>query len=215
MRRYRSGRKSTSREIKIFAVICALLSASVLTAFGINRTLRPIAFDLAQSYGSAAVLKVINDTVSDYFDSADIGYSDLVRLKYTSGGFVSSVEYNSAAINKMKSDCLSLLSKSFSRLRASKIKVPLGDMFDDISLSGRGPTVTVKISESAVPDIEVLSTFEGVGVNQSRNEIIMRVSALVSVYIPPKSAEFTVSQDYVLAQTVIVGDVPSGCALVE
>ena len=71
------------------------------------------------------------------------------------------------------------------------------------------------MSESAVPDIELLSTFESLGFNQSRHEILLRITADVTVYLPPRSSAFSVTQDYVIAQTVIIGDIPSGYAFVE
>lgn len=187
----------------------------IFTASFANKRLRPIAFELAKSYGSAAVLDVMNETVSDYFESYDIGYSDIVRLRYNSSGFVTSAEYDTAELNRMKSGCVEALSKSFSKLRSVKIKVPMGSLFNDLSLSGRGPKISVKVSESAVPNIELLSTFESLGFNQSRHEILLRITADVTVYLPPRSSAFSVTQDYVIAQTVIIGDIPSGYAFVE
>ncbi len=215
MRRYKTSFGGVRGGNRRFFIICAILSVCAIIAFAMNRSLKPIAFKLAESYGAEAAAGIITQTVSDYFDSANIGYSDLVRLSYNSSGFVSSVEYNGAAINKMKSECLSLLRGNLKKLKAAKIKIPLGSLFNDLSLSGRGPSLNIRVSASAVPDIEILSAFDSAGVNQSKHEIRMCVSAKISVFIPPKSEEFTVKQDYVLAQTVVVGDVPDGCAIVE
>ena len=215
LRRYKSKPSVNRFQNRSYITVCLLFAAMIFGAVLINRSLKPISSELAKSYGSSAVLDVINSTVSEYFNDGNVGYSDLVRLRYNSSGMVTSVEYNSKEINRIKIECLGLLNKNLSKLRTSKIKVPAGSLFNDLSLSGRGPMINIKLSESAVPDIEVLSTFESVGVNQSRHEIRMRVSAIVNVYLPPKSVEFTVTQDYVLAQTVIVGDVPSGYAQIE
>lgn len=215
LRRYKQRFRIKREQNRRFFILCAVLACLIFIAGMANRSLKPMSMELAKSYGSSAVIEVINDSVAEYFDVENVGYSDLVRLKYNSSGFVTSVEYDSAAINRMKINCLALLSKNLSKLRASKVKVPVGSLFDDLALSGRGPEINIRIGESAVPDIEVISTFESVGLNQSRHEIRMRISAQVKVYLPPRSAEFSVSQDYVLAQTIIVGDVPSGYAFVE
>lgn len=215
MRKYRSNAKNYSLKNARFFALCAMICAALIFCSSLNKKVGPIVFDLAKNYGSSAVLDVINDAVSSYFDSEDIGYSDLVRLSYNSAGFVTSAEFDSQKINEMKTDCLKVLSKSLSRLKTAKLKVPVGSLFGDVSLSGRGPSIKLRVSGSAVPDIEILSVFDSIGMNQSRHEIIMRVSAKVSLYLPPKSDEFTVTQDYVLAQTLIVGEVPSGCAFIE
>ena len=212
MRRHRTeSLKISRRGVKIIAVISAIILMFII-AGAAERSIRPISLELAESYGGSAVQKVMNETVSEFFEEREIGYSDLVRLRYNTQGSVTSVEYNTAEITKMKIDCLEKLSKNLDKIRSAKIRAPVGSLFGEISLSGRGPAIYLRISETAVPDIELLSTFESVGVNQSRHEIVMRVSADVSVYLPPRVAKFSIAQDYVLAQTVIVGEVPSGCA---
>ena len=215
LRRHRSAKTGINRRNRRFFAICGIAVLCIALVYALNQRIKPVSLRLAESYGSSAVLDVINGTVSDFFKDRDIGYSDLVRLGYNSEGAVTSVEYNSAEMTRMKIDCLSELNKNLGKLRSAKIRVPVGSLFDDVSLSARGPAIYLRISESAVPDIEILSSFESVGINQSRHEIALRVSARVSVYLPPKMSEFTVTQDYVLAQTVIVGDVPSGCAFVD
>lgn len=215
MRRHKSNTAKKPLKNRRFFILCAVVALLTVISALANSRVSPIVMELAESYGSSAVLEIMNDSVSDFFDSGDFGYSDLVRLRYNRNGFVTSVEYNSAEINKMKSRCIDVLNKNLSKLRSAKIKIPVGSLFNDLTLSGRGPSVTLRVSESAVPVIEVLSTFDSVGVNQSRHEIRMRVTAQVSAFIPPRTCEFSVTQDYVLAQTLIVGEVPSGCAFVE
>ena len=215
LRRYRSRIQIRRGQYRRFFIVCIIIVLMIFLASAANRSIKPISLELAKSYGSAAVLEVINDSVSELFDEENIGYSDIIRLRYSTSGFVTSIEYDSAAINRLKVDCLEILNKNLAKLRSAKIRVPVGSLFEDLTLSGRGPAINIRISESVVPDIELISTFDSVGLNQSRHEIRMRVSAQVRVYLPPRSAEFTVTQDYVLAQTVIVGDVPAGYAFLE
>ena len=215
MRRYRDGSENALKDRR-FLIICLILifMIAVSSAF-VSKRLKPIGFELARAYGSDAVLKAINDSVGGMFDDLDIGYSDLVRLKYNSSGMVTSIEYNAGEITRLKLKCSDILSKNLSKLKSAKIKIPIGSLFGDISLSGRGPSLSVKLSSKAVPTVELISKLESSGVNQSRHDIIMRVTADVSVYLPPESKSFTVTQDYVLAQTVIAGDVPQGNILIE
>ena len=213
MRRYKdraAGGILKTVRARLIAISAALLFIlAVIFEISLNISLKPVICELAESYGAPAVVEIINDSVSEFFEDNRIGYSDLARLRYNQSGFVTSIEYDSFEINRMKTACLEKLQKDLSALRSAKIKIPLGSLFNDIGASGRGPRIGVKITESAIADIEVLSTFESVGINQSRHEIRMRVSADVSAYLPPQSAKFTVSQEYVLAQTVIVGNVPT------
>ncbi len=218
MRRYRDGGVKTGAGVfkdRRFAAVCAALIILILIAGAVNKSLKPIGFRLAKAYGSDAVISEVNDCVSDYFEEADVGYSDLVKLRYGPSGMVTAMEYNAGEINRIKLGCLEKISKRLEKFHAAKIKVPVGSLFGDVSLSGFGPGVTVRISAKAVPNVELISRVESAGVNQSRHEIIMRVTAEVSIYLPPQTDSFTVVQDYVLAQTVIAGDVPQGNILIE
>ena len=215
LRRYRHDFKEKVAKDRRFFVICAILAALILILNITNRRLKPIGFELAKAYGSDAVVKIINDSVSEFFEAGDVGYSDLVRLRYNNTGVVTSIEYDAAEINRIKIACTEELSKNLAKLRSSKVRVPIGSLFGDVSLSGRGPSISVRLSTKAVPNIELLSTLDSAGLNQSRHEIIMRVTVEAALYLPPDTESFTVTQDFVLAQTVIVGDVPQGNILIE
>ena len=81
------------------------------------------------------------------------------------------------------------LGQNLEKLKSSKIKIPLGSLTGDLNLSGRGP-----------------------GISTVKNEIIVTVTVDSEIYLPPDRAEFRCTQDFVIAQTIIVGDIPSGYA---
>ncbi len=215
MRRKAAARTEKALSDRRFILISLILAILILTLSFIGRRLSPVSFDLAKAYASEAVINAVNDSVSEYFSKNSPGYSDLVRLRFGSSGMVSAIEYDSPGINRIKTECTEILSKKLSKLKTVKIKLPAGSLFGDMSLSGKGPEVGVKLAIKAFCEVELRSELNSAGVNQSRHEIIMRVNVTVSMVLPPKTESFTVTQDYVLAQTVIAGDVPSGNLLID
>lgn len=178
----------------------------------INRSLKPVVMSMAKQKGALAVSKIVNGAVTQAFEENSISYSDLVSLNYNSSGFVTSAEYNAQGINSLKLDIGERLIKGLEKLRASKIKVPLGSTSGDVTLSGRGPGIKVKIVSDAVPDIQLISDFESVGINTVKHEVILRVKVNGKVYLPPAEDDFCFTQDFVIAQTIIVGNIPEGYA---
>lgn len=215
MRRYKSGYTKKALKDRRFIAISLLLAALIIFTNLITQSLKPISFELARAYASDAVLNVINDCVSDFFESEDYTYSDIVKLRYNDSGMVTAIEYDSAAINRLKLDCGDVISKKLSKFKSAKIKMPVGSLTGDLALSGTGPSVSVRVNAKAVPKVELLSELESAGVNQTRHEIVMRVTAEINLMLPPKTDSFTVVQDYVLAQTVVAGDVPQGNILID
>ncbi len=198
-----------------FIVISFILAILILLANLVNKAVKPISFELAEAYAKETVIGIINECVYEYFEDENVGYSDLVDLSFSPSGMVTAIEYDSSALNRLKIGCSEKIADRLKRFRAAKIKVPIGSLFGNLPLSGSGPRVTVKLAAKAFADSEIRSSLESAGVNQSRHEIVLRVTAEVSLMLPPKTRSFSLTQDYVLAQTVIAGDIPQGNIVID
>lgn len=189
-----------------------LILIAVVVLLFINAALKPVIMNMAESYGKMSVAKAVDEAVIELFENEDIGYSDIVKLTFSDSGFVTAVEYNLAEINRIKLSLSNSLVSGLEKLRASKIKVPIGSLTGNAYLSGRGLSLRLRIMQSSVPVIEVISSFESEGINTVLHRIIIRITVETEAYLPPRRASFTLTQDFVIAQTIIVGDIPSGYA---
>ena len=75
-------------------------------------------------------------------------------------------------------------------------------------LSGRGPGIPVQIIAIRNSDGSFESHFSQAGINQTLHQITMEVLVDVSVLVLGRTEEFTVSSQVIVAETIIVGDVP-------
>ena len=75
-------------------------------------------------------------------------------------------------------------------------------------LSGKGPTIPVQIISIRNSDANFNSHFTQAGINQTRHQLTMSVGVDVAVLVLGESASFTVTSEVVVAETIIVGDVP-------
>lgn len=220
LRRYRNNNLKAVGLLKFikraswgrYLLVAALIVSAVIAAAAVNSSLKPIIMKMAGQYGTAAVSNAVNTAVNDVFESESIGYSDIVKLNYSNQGFVTSVEYDTGSVNKIRRLVSETVSRRLAKLKASKIKVPIGSLSNDVSLSGKGPSLKLRIIQSSVPEIGIISEFESVGINTVKHDIILRVRVNSELYLPPRSEEFSFTQDYVIAQTIIVGNIPSGYA---
>jgi hypothetical protein len=76
-------------------------------------------------------------------------------------------------------------------------------------MAGKGPQIPVEILSIRNSDAYFTSNFTQAGINQTRHQLSMSVLVDVSVLVLGETASFTVSSEVVVAETVIVGDVPN------
>ncbi len=211
MRRYHRN----SKEYKGFFVIAFVVICLIIITVIINLSLRPIVSDMALIRADAEISEVIIQTVNEVLDDSSFKYSDVVSLKYNSQGFVTSVKYDYENINALKLNCQQKLLDKIEKLGNTKLRIPFGSVFSELYSSGKGPCLRIKLSAASVPKIDVVSNFNTIGINQSVHEIRLIICAKTQIYLPPNVYENTSKQEFILAQTIIVGDIPEGYATLK
>lgn len=206
MRRYRNR----TRDNRQFFAICALICVLIFLSITVNLSLRPVISELAIQVGRQNISSIINSSVYQALGENEYNYDSFVSLKYNDDGYVTSVEYDYSSINKLKIKCNEILLDKLKNLGNTKVKIPFGSLLGDLNASGRGPNIRIKIAQASVPQINLISTFESVGINQTKHEIRLVICAYGQIYLPPEKSEFSFTQEFVLAQTIIVGNIPSG-----
>ena len=90
----------------------------------------------------------------------------------------------------------------------SDLGIPIGNLILPEFLSGRGPNIPVNIISIRNSDAAFYSNFTEAGINQTLQQILMSVSVDVTVLVLGRTESFTVASQVVVAETVIVGQVP-------
>jgi len=94
-------------------------------------------------------------------------------------------------------------------LDTSDIGIPIGSLFLPELFSGKGPAIPVHILAIRNSDASFSSNFTQAGINQTLHQLIMLVSVDVAILVLGQTASFTITSEVVVAETVIVGDVPN------
>ena len=111
-------------------------------------------------------------------------------------------------VNRLKTDILNIINDEILALDTSDLGIPLGSLFLPEFLSGKGPAIPVHILSIRNSDASFASSFAQAGINQTLHKLTMMVSVDVSVLVLGQTASFTVNSEVVVAETVIVGEVP-------
>ena len=111
-------------------------------------------------------------------------------------------------VNRLKTDILNLINDEILALDTSNIGISIGSLLVPEILSGRGPCIPVHIMAIRNSDATFTSTFTEAGINQTLQQMNLNVCVDVSVLVLGKTNYFTVTSQVVVAETVIVGQVP-------
>ncbi len=155
----------------------------------------------------ASTTIAVNDAVY-YTLSDEIRYEDLVKISRDNSGNIVAVAANPLKINKIARDTASISQSNLKNLSLNGIPVPLGALTGIEAFAGLGPDIHFRILPVSSVSCGFSSTFESVGINQTKHSIYLNVVADISIVMPSKTENFAVATDILVGESVIVGNVP-------
>ena len=204
-------RKPTALKKRLRRCICLALAVLILSLVYFETAVR---VQLRQS-----VVTGVKQTAQTAIDSAVSGFLEdneaigekLSSISFSDSGEVSAVTTDPAYINFVKSEIASRAAEAIDELSRSRgVRVPVGSFTGLALLSDLGPETDLRIDTNSAVSCILTSSLESAGINQTVHHISLTVTAEVAVYDPFRLKDtIKVSSDFEIAQTVIVGSVPS------
>jgi len=163
---------------------------------------------LAETQVTNTTSDLINDAIDRQIEDGTIQYDRMVYFEKDIDGRITALKTNMSEVNRLKTDILNLINDEILALSTEDLGIPLGSLFLPEILSGRGPEIPVQIMSIRNSDASFSSNFTQAGINQTLQQINMQVSVDVTVLVLGQTNSFTVSSQVIVAETVIVGEVP-------
>ena len=189
-------------------VVIVLLVLIVLTAV-IMAELEPALEKMAAIMISNDVTEYLNDAVSAMVKDGEFLYGDLVTIERISYGDVAAISTNMARINLLQTEIASYVMEKLSDQMKTSIKIPFGNLVGGTLMSGRGPDIPVRILSVSNFYTDFSNDFTEAGINQTRHRIIIDFEVEIDMLIPGGTVRENINASVVVAETVIVGDVPN------
>lgn len=169
---------------------------------------RDVIRELAETQVKNTTSDLTNDAIAKQIADGIIQYDRIVYFEKDLDGRITALKTNMSEVNRLKTDILNIINDEILALDTSDIGIPLGSFFLPELLSGKGPAIPVHILTIRNSDASFYSDFSQAGINQVLHQLNMLVSVDVSVLVLGQTSSFTVTSEVVVAETVIVGDVP-------
>ena len=194
---------------RLAALVLILFVLIVVGFFWIRSRYRDVIRELAQIQVMNTTSDLTNDAIAKQIADGVIQYDRIVYFEKDLDGRITALKTNIGEVNRLKTDILSIINDEILALDNSDIGIPLGSLFLPELFSGRGPSIPVQILSIRNSDANFVSHFSQAGINQTLHQVTMEVTIDVAVLVLGQTTSFTMESQVVVAETVIVGQVPN------
>lgn len=197
------------RWVRRWLIRIGLLAVVLLILlFTLRYKYRDVIIELARISVKNTTSDMINDAIDRQVTEGNIAYDRIVFFEKDLEGRITALKTNMSEINHLKTEILGIINDEVLSLDTTAMGIPMGSLFLPEILSGKGPVIPVQILSIRNSDADFLSDFSASGINQTLHQLNMEVSIEVSVLVLGQTDSFTVTSQVLVAETVIVGDVP-------
>ena len=197
------------RTVRILFCTLFLLSAAACVLLAAFRAkYREQICSLAQTQIVNMTSDLINDAIDKQLEDGNIQYDRIVYFEKDLDGRITALKTNMTEVNRLKTAILNLINDEILSLDTSELGIPLGNLILPEFLGGRGPDIPVEILSIRNSDASFYSNFSEAGINQTLQQLTMEIRVDIAVLVMGRTDTFSVSSHVVIAETIIVGQVP-------
>lgn len=199
-------RNSSRNKKKLELTLIILLIISVVIF--ILEAIYPIFQKVCEDQAQAIATKISNDEATKVM--ANYNYNKLVDIEKDEVGNINMVKTNIISINEITSSIANNIVKALEAYEDDIIYIRMGSFTGSKILSGMGPSIPIKIASVGSVSTNLESEFTSTGINQTLHRIYLEVTCSVTILTPFKNIGKDVVNQVLLAESVIVGNVPDG-----
>lgn len=205
-RKNKHGFKYGKNAGKIIQIVIILLIA-FLVAEVIFKAIEPIIDAQCVNMAKGIATKISNEQAT--IAMGDYQYDDLVKITKDEEGNVKLISSNIVVINQIISDIPLFIQKELEKVENKQFYIKLGSFTGSRILAGRGPDVEIKMPTIGNVETNLKSEFIEAGINQTLHRIYLEVRCNVTILTPFHSIEEQIVNQVLLAEGVIVGNIPN------
>lgn len=169
--------------------------------------LKDLSTQIAVSDASDIVTVRINNAISQIMQDGDYSGDYFVNFEKNDRGEVTAISSNMARINALSAMILDRV-VGVTENHTITVEIPLGNLTGVSLLMGRGPKVPVQIIVLTSSRVEFNNSIVTAGINQTKHQINLEVIVDIDVLIPWGTESVQVQTEVLIADTIVVGQVP-------
>lgn len=191
--------------IKMIALGMVLIGLFIM----VDLRIRPIIEKSSTYQCQVLASRIINETVYNELKNSEYDYNSLIKITSDENGMVKSIESDMIKINSLKAHSTLLINEAIQQISINELGIALGTVSGVNMLYGQGPQIPIKIAPKGYAKADLISKFTSAGINQTLHQIIMKITVDITAIIPGYTKSMEISSDYIIAETIVIGNIPS------
>ncbi len=188
-------------------IVIALLILVFLGYLLIDNAVRPSILSLTEARLRAIGVKSLNEAVQQTVGNGVV-YTDLINIVKDNEGKITLISANTTQMNNLAAKTANCAQDKIINIGEQGISIPIGTVIGGQLLTGRGPSINVKIEPVGSVVTEFKTEFEDAGINQTRHKIYIVLTATVRIVVGNAAQSVDISSQVLISDTIIIGDVP-------
>lgn len=204
--RYIKKRHRVNTFASIRFIITIILFVIVVKYAGI--TLLPHMHDVSEYRVKSTINVLINDIVKKTF--SDKGrYDELITINKNDKGEIEAIITNTSKINVLSSNIANEIQKKLNSKNKIYVNIPIGTLLGKTILYNMGPDIYLSVRQNGNIESNFISEFSDAGINQTKHAVLLEIKTNIMVKTAFLKNNYTIVTIVPVAETVIVGKVPS------
>ena len=192
---------------RIGVALTLFVAAFIFCTVYFRSNIVPTVMGSAVAEVRAMCTETINSAVTAVVGGG-VEYDDLFSVVRDDAGNIEMVQANSPEINMVAREIANLAQANLDALDLKEISIPIGTFTGLALLTGLGPDVTISVMPIGSALCDFVSYFIAAGINQTLHKIYIDVHAEISIITPLDEPTITVKAEVLVAENLIVGEVP-------
>lgn len=199
-------RKRQERRIGKIYFTVLMLVISIFTGNNILKSIDPIFEGLCIAKAQSIATDITNRKSSEVL--ARYNYNETVQIIKSEDEKNSILKTDIVKVNQIVSDISIEVQNEINKIGKETIEIPAGALIGNQYFAGFGPCFKIKIIPAGDIITEIKTEFKAAGINQTVYRIYLNLECNVSILTSYKTINRTISNQVLLVETVVVGDVP-------
>lgn len=205
---YNKNKKKIKPQIKrkittIIIIILIAISTVKLILDAVLPIFDTLCKDKAKSIATIASNEEATNVMKEH------SYDELFTIERDQSGNITMIKSNVIPINEIISDIPNKIQEQINKKGKENIQIALGSFTGIKLLAGRGPGINIVISCTGNVETDLKSEFIAQGINQTLHRVYLQVKCEVTILTPFNNITSSITNQVLLVENVIVGNVPS------
>lgn len=198
----------------IFFLLFIILAIAVIGLWRFYAVMHPTIDSIAQIKAKEMVTYAINEATSKQFFKESANIKNLLIINTNNEGNIELVQSNTVAMNILAAELNKEIKQYYAKMEPAQIHVPVGTIIGSQILSESDLKIKMKVIPLSVSSLNFYSEFESKGINQTKYKVYIKLKTKVRVLAPFSSKSMEIENTVLVAEAVILGQVPNSYVVV-